>query len=181
MVEPLVAGPDRQITLTFSLSLADGQLIDRIDTPATFVWGDESLLPGFQQALLGCKAGDRRSVFIQAKDAFGAVSEDNIQYFKPEVMKDMGELQPGMIVNFCDDIRLNKNEADVSGVIADVSDEWVTVDFNHPLAGRDLMFAYEIVAIEVAPEKHQPTVQEKLGNMTLVHPEDAAKLEKDGF
>lgn len=181
MHDTLVAGPGRLVTLTFSLALADGTPVDRLTEPATFEWGDESLLPAFQKALEGGKAGDKRSIFILAKDAFGMATEDNVQYFKPEVMQNMGRLQVGTVVNFLDDIRFNKNEADVSGVIRDISDEWITVDFNHPLAGRDLLFAYEIVAVQVAPEKHKLSVQEKLGPMSLVHPEDAGKLEKDGF
>lgn len=148
---PLTCGPDREISLTFSLSLTDGTLIDQLDAPATFVWGDESLLPGFQKGLRGCKAGDKRSVFIQAKDGFGEVSEDNIQYFKPEQLAAVDELTIGMVINFNDDHRLNQNEADVSGVISAISDEWITVDFNHPLAGRDLMFGFEIHDVKVAP------------------------------
>lgn len=150
MTDVLTCGPDREITLTFSLSLTDGTLIDRIDTPATFVWGDESLLPGFQKGLRGCKAGDKRSIFIQAKDAFGEANPDNIQYFKPEQLAGIDDLSVGMVINFSDDHRLNQQESDVSGVIADISDEWVTVDFNHPLAGRDIMFGVEIHDVKVA-------------------------------
>lgn len=149
---PLIAGPNRQITLTFSLKLLDGQLIDQVNEPATFVWGDESLLPAFQKALRGCKPGDKRSVFIQAKNGFGPVMEDNIQYFKPDQMADLGVTpELGMMINFTDDHRLNMNEADVTGVVKDITDEWITVDFNHPLAGKDLMFGFEIIDVKVAP------------------------------
>jgi FKBP-type peptidyl-prolyl cis-trans isomerase SlpA len=152
MTELLTAGPNREITLTFSLKLVDGQLIDQIDEPATFLWGDESLLPAFQKAMRGCKAGDKRSVFIQARNGFGEASEDNIQYFKPEQLVAAG-IQPevGMLINFSDDHRLNQNEADVSGVITAITEDWITVNFNHPLAGRDLMFGFEIHDIQVAP------------------------------
>lgn len=148
----LKAGPDRQITLTFSLKLEDGELIDQIDKPASFIWGDESLLPAFQKALRGCKAGDRRSVFIPAKDGFGEASEDNIQYFKPEQLTGSGITpEVGMMINFNDEQRLNRNEAEVAGVVTSISDDWISVDFNHPLAGRDLMFGFEIHRIDMAP------------------------------
>lgn len=149
---PLRAGPNRQITLTFSLAMSNGSIIDQIETPATFVWGDETLLPAFQKALKGCKAGDKRSVFIDGDKGFGAPSEDNIQYFKPEQLTSTGiEPTVGMMINFNDDHRLNKHEADVSGVVKEVTDEWITVDFNHPLAGQDLMFGFEIYAVSLAP------------------------------
>jgi len=149
---PLAAGPNRQITLTFSLKLVDGQLIDQVNEPATFVWGDESLLPAFQKALRGCKPGDKRSVFIQAKNGFGPVMEDNIQYFKPDKLAELGVAPAvGMMINFTDDHRLNMNEADVTGIVKAIDDDWVTVDFNHPLAGRDLMFGFEIIDVKIAP------------------------------
>lgn len=151
MTDVLTCGPDRQISLTFSLKLTDGTLIDQIDTPATFIWGDDSLLPGFQKCLRGCKKGDKRSVFIQARQAFGETSEDNLQYFKPEQLASVGELAVGMVINFNDDHRMNQNEADVPGVVVAITDEWITVDFNHPLAGRDLMFGFEIHDVKVAP------------------------------
>ncbi len=152
--EPLVVGPNRKITLTFSLFLAnDGRLIDAIEEPATFVWGDESLLPGFQKALAGSKKGDKSSAMIPAREGFGERSEDNVQYFKPDVIDKMG-IQPeeGMMISFTDDHRSNKGEADVTGIVIAVSDDWVTVDFNHPLAGRDLMIQFEIHDVQVKPQ-----------------------------
>lgn len=152
MSKTITAGPNRQISLTFSLKLASGQLIDKIEQPATFTWGDESLLPAFQKALMGTKAGDKRSVFVQAKDGFGDISDDNIQYFKPEVLAEM-QIEPelGMVISFNDDHRTNMGDEDVSGVVKALDDEWVTIDFNHPLAGQDLMIEYEIHDIKMTP------------------------------
>lgn len=142
---PLRAGPDKRITLHFTIRLLDGTEIDTTHgkPPASFVWGDESLLPGFERPLLGLKAGDKRSVLIQAKDGFGERNEDNIQHFRPDTFADDLQLAPGMVVSFADAAR-----AELPGVIQSVDEEWVTVDFNHPLAGKDLTFEVEIVAVE---------------------------------
>ena len=81
MTEILRAGPDTRITLHFAVRLMDGTELDSTfgGDPAAFVWGDESLLPGFENALRGLKAGDRRSVFLEANKAFGDYNDDNVR------------------------------------------------------------------------------------------------------
>ncbi|HBP67096.1 MAG TPA: peptidylprolyl isomerase, partial [Alcanivorax sp.] len=73
MTDTLRAGPQTRITLHFAVRLMDGTEMDSTygGEPAAFSWGDESLLPGFERAILGLKAGDKRSVFIDAASGFG--------------------------------------------------------------------------------------------------------------
>ncbi|EKF74487.1 peptidyl-prolyl isomerase [Alcanivorax hongdengensis A-11-3] len=151
MSEILRAGPQMQVTLHFAVRLMDGTEMDSTfgGEPASFVWGDESLLPGFESAIRGLKAGDKRSVFIDAKKGFGEYNEQNVQHFTRDTFAQHDELNPGMVLSFAD-----AAGAELPGVIAKVDDEWVTVDFNHPLAGRDLTFEVEIVQVERhAPEQ----------------------------
>ncbi|MDX1803886.1 MAG: peptidylprolyl isomerase [Alcanivorax sp.] len=145
MSESLRAGPEMRVTLHFAVRLMDGTEMDSTfdGEPASFVWGDESLLPGFESAIRGLKAGDKRSVFIDAKKGFGEYNEQNVQHFTRDTFAQHDELNPGMVLSFAD-----AAGAELPGVIAKVDDEWVTVDFNHPLAGRDLTFEVEIVQVE---------------------------------
>lgn len=138
-----VCGPDTRITLHFSVRLMDGSVLDATpeDRPASFVWGDGSLLPGFEKALLGLQAGDRRSVFITANEGFGQHRSENIQQFPESQFK--SPVEAGMIISFADHAG-----AELPGVVTALEDGWVTVDFNHPLADRDLTFDVEIVAVE---------------------------------
>lgn len=148
---PLRAGPDMRITLHFAVRLMDGTEVDSNfgGTPASFVWGDESLLPGFEKALRGLKAGDRRSVFIDAANGFGSYNEENLQHFRADTFAEDMDLAPGVVVSFRD-----AAGAELPGVIKTVEGDWVTVDFNHPLAGRDLTFEVEILQVERwAPEQ----------------------------
>lgn len=142
---PLRAGPDMKVTLHFAVRLMDGTVMDSTfdGAPASFVWGDESLLPGFEQAIRGLKAGDRRSVFINADKGFGPYNEDNLQHFPRNQFSDDAELAPGVVMSFAD-----AAQSELPGVIVSVDDEWVQVDFNHPLAGRDLTFEVQIIAVE---------------------------------
>jgi len=151
MTEPLRAGPDTRVTLHFSVRLMDGTEMDSTfgGQPASFVWGDESLLPGFERALLGLKSGDKRSVYIEAEKGFGAYNPDNIQQFRQDEFAEDMTLEAGVVVSFRD-----ASGAELPGVISLIEDSWVTVDFNHPLAGRDLTFEVEILSIERdAPEQ----------------------------
>ncbi|AJD47065.1 peptidyl-prolyl isomerase [Isoalcanivorax pacificus W11-5] len=150
----LRVGPQMRITMHFAVRLMDGTEIDSTfeRDPATFSWGDESLLPGFERALLGLKAGDRRSMVIEASQGFGDYNEDNVQHFRAEEFGDEADLRPGVVMQFAD-----ASQAELPGVIQTVDDEWVTVDFNHPLAGRDLTFEVEILDVQRdAPE--QPVI-----------------------
>ncbi len=150
MTDTLRAGPQTRITLHFAVRLMDGTEMDSTygGEPAAFSWGDESLLPGFERAILGLKAGDKRSVFIDAASGFGEYNEQNRQHFKRSTFS-ADEVAVGTVMNFAD-----AAGAEVPGVIAELDDDWVTVDFNHPLAGRDLTFEVEIIAVEHdAPEQ----------------------------
>ncbi|RBP78700.1 peptidylprolyl isomerase [Marinomonas rhizomae] len=136
---------ESRVTLHFELSLEDGQIVDSnfSQAPASFVFGDGSLLPGFESALLNMSVGQEASFVMPPEKAFGAHNESNIQRM-PRSQFSM-DLEEGMVVSFAD---MSKNE--LPGVIAEIGDKEVVVDFNHPLAGRSLTFRVHIVAIEVA-------------------------------
>ena len=136
-------GPGKKVALHFSISLADGQLIDSTrerPEPAEFTVGDGSLLPGFENAIFGLRAGDRRSVFIDAKRGFGDWNPDNQQVFTRVQFSGM-ELEEGMIISFAD------KSGELPGVVKAFDDDTVTVDFNHPLSGRDLTFEVDIIRV----------------------------------
>lgn len=134
-----------RVTLHFELSLEDGQIVDSnfAQIPASFVFGDGSLLPDFELALLGMSVGQEASYVMSPEKAFGAHNTNNLQRM-PRSQFAM-DLEEGMVVSFAD---MKKNE--LPGVIADIGEKEVVVDFNHPLAGRSLTFRVQIVAIEEA-------------------------------
>jgi len=150
MTEPLKIGPQREITLHFAVLLESGEEIDSTfgGEPATFVWGDESLPEGFERSLLGLKAGDKRSVSMGPEQGFGEVNPDNILPFRREEFAADEELAPGIVMNFTDAAK-----SELPGVIKSVDEEWVTVDFNHPLAGRNLTFVVEIVDVKLEAQE----------------------------
>ncbi len=137
-------GPGKRVTLHFSVLMLDGAVVDstRERKPATFTVGDGNLLPGFEQSLFGLKAGDKRSIVLDAVNAFGPHNPDNIQIMRRGLFSGDMTLEPGVVVSFAD-----KSKAELPGVIVEVNDSQVTVDFNHPLAGKDLTFQVEIINV----------------------------------
>lgn len=136
-------GPGKKVTLHFSVALANGETVDSTrpgGVPAEFTVGDGSLLPGFEKAIFGLQAGDRRSVFIDAKRGFGDWNPDNLQTFTKVQFSGLA-LEPGLVVSFAD------KSGELPGVVKEVGEETVTVDFNHPLAGRDLVFEVDIIRV----------------------------------
>ena len=135
-------GPGTEVTLSFQLSLPDGQLIDQTGASgATFKFADGSLLPGFEQALVGLFAGDRTVVTLSSDQGFGAVNEDNIHWMKRSDFARELLLEEGLVVSF------QGPDGELPGIIKQVREEVVKVDFNHPLAGREIVFEADIIEV----------------------------------
>ena len=151
MSEPQRVAADTRVTLHFTLRLLDGEVVDstRERAPAVFAYGDGNLLPGFERALLGLQAGDRRAVVIEAKDGFGEYLADNCQRMERTRFAPDLKLVKGLMLSFAD------KKGELPGVIIDIEADHVVVDFNHPLAGRDLGFEVEILAVEAVAKPVQ--------------------------
>lgn len=136
--------PGTRVQLRFVLRLPGGEEIDRTNVEgATFTVGDGSLLPGFERALFGMTAGMRETVRLAPRDAFGEGSEDNVQRFKRTRFGANEDISVGMLYSFADGDR-----GELAGLVTDIADGLVTVDFNHPLAGREVLFEVDILGVE---------------------------------
>ena len=133
-----------EVTLHFTVKLPNGDVVDTTtnNAPATFQVGDGSLLPGFEQALFGLKAGDKRSFEIEPENGFGPGSEQNIQTMPRDNFTEM-ELEPGLLIIFKD-----AAGGEMPGVGKTIHDTVVDIDFNHPLAGKVITFEVEIIAVK---------------------------------
>lgn len=138
-----------QVRLHFSVRLENGTEIDTTRSrpePVSLTIGDGNLLPGFEAALLGLRAGDRRSVHLPPEDAFGVWNPDNVQTFgRLQFARTDSVPEVGMVMEFND-----KTGSSLPGVISRVDDEQVEVDFNHPLAGKNIVFEVDIVRVTPA-------------------------------
>ena len=141
--------PGSLVSLHFSLALTDGQEIDsNFAAPAaTFRLGDGSMLPGFEAALLGLKPCQDLETILEPEQAFGAVNPKNQHQFPVAKFKNLLEDElittEGGGVECCEEAE----GFDLAGGIAEISEQTIAVDFNHPLAGKRIVFKAKIVAV----------------------------------
>lgn len=145
----IVTSSDRRIdencrvTLHFAVLLETGEEVDttRRSQPATFVMGDGSLLPGFERVLVGMKAGDDAQILLEPAEAFGEHQAGNVRRLPVDRFEGM-DLEPGLLVSFA------APDGELPGLVKRVDGTIVEVDFNHPLAGRRVVFDVSILRIE---------------------------------
>ncbi len=146
-LQPIVSGS--RVTLHFSLALTSGEVVDsNFDRkPVSFTMGDGSLLPGFEATLLGLTAGASIEVKLPAGEAFGVSNPANVhrilrQKFNHFLDDEYDALQSGSVVAFKD-----AGGFDLPGVIKEIWHDAAMVDFNHPLADRDIIFKAQIIGV----------------------------------
>ena len=146
-MSPITApvGEGTRVVVNFSLSLEDGSEVDSNfgGDPVEFVIGDGNLLPGFERQLFGMSAGDRQIFSVLPEDAFGQINDNNVQLLPRKHFDDDAELEVGLLFSFAD-----ASGGEVPGMIISFDENNVEVDFNHPLAGRTIMFDVLVHRVE---------------------------------
>lgn len=134
-----------RVYLNFSVSLEDGSEVDTNfgGDSVSFVFGDGNLLPGFERLLLGMSPGERRMFVVPPDEAFGQPNDDNVQRLPRADFDDEPELEIGLVYSFAD-----AAGGEVPGMIIAFDAQEVTVDFNHPLSGRTILFDVQIHRVE---------------------------------
>ncbi len=139
------------VSLHFTLSLTDGTRIDgtELGQPWQVVVGRGDLVPGLERCLIGLAVGERGQFVISASDGFGEADENARETLPHAQFPTDVDLIPGMAFGFT-----LPDGSEVMGRIVAVTEGEVEVDFTHPLAGHDLVFDVDVVAIgpAVTPE-----------------------------
>ena len=142
--------PGSKVLMHFTLSLEDGTVAETTrddNEPLEFVMGDGTLIEGLELALYGLKAGDKQTLSIEPKLAFGFPDPDNVHSMPRHEFPQEMQLARGVIMEF------NTPAGDeVPGTVVEVNDSEVKVDFNHPLAGDQITFEVEILSVEAPGE-----------------------------
>jgi len=137
--------PDSKVVMHYTLTLEDGTVADtsRGDQPLRFTLGDDTMIAGLERVLYGLKPGDHQVLRIAPADAFGYPDESNIHTLPLTDFPEHMELEPGVIIEFA----LPSGEP-VPGTVTELRGDEVVVDFNHPLAGHEITFDVEVLAID---------------------------------
>jgi peptidylprolyl isomerase len=126
-------------------TLKDGTVFDSSEgrEPLAFTMGEGSMIRGFENAVYGMEAGQTKTVTIPAAEAYGPRREDMMLEVKRE------QLPPGMNPRIGDQLQMQRRNGGATMVtIVKVSEGAVTLDANHPMAGKDLTFEIKLVEIK---------------------------------
>ncbi len=141
------------VALTYELTV-DGQIVDKAtaDKPLEFIYGAGLLLPAFEKQIEGLQAGDSFSFKLEAPEAYGEkIQEAVIELPKSSFMMD-GQINNDMLT-VGNHIPMMDNQGNqMVGVVKDVKDETVLMDFNHPMAGKELNFTGKIEEVREATD-----------------------------
>jgi peptidylprolyl isomerase len=124
--------------------LDDGTVFDssREHEPLEFTVGAGEVISGFDRAVEGMEVGEAREARIEVDDAYGERRDDLVLDVPRDQVPEGLDIEPGMRL----ELRQPDGEA-VPVTVADIGDETVTLDANHPLAGQPLTFELELVEI----------------------------------
>ncbi|HLA98224.1 MAG TPA: peptidylprolyl isomerase [Anaerolineales bacterium] len=148
--KPTRVEDDVIVSLAYTLSV-DGEVIDTSDDdgPIQFIQGKGHIVAGLERAIYGMQVGDRKELVVSAADGYGeedpsAIANIPRREFPPEI-----PLEPGV------ELQLTDQEGDeLEAYIVSVGPEMVRLNFNHPLAGKELHFAVQISNLRLAtPEE----------------------------
>jgi FKBP-type peptidyl-prolyl cis-trans isomerase SlyD len=139
----------RVVTIHYTLTDDGGEVLDssREGEPFSYLEGAGNIIPGLEKELKDAKAGDKKSVKVAAKDAYGEKREDMIvQVPRSQFPADV-KLKVGDRFRSGDD-----HHSPIFTVIA-AQDDQITLDGNHPLAGKDLDFDVEVTHVRQATDE----------------------------
>ncbi|MGA7677554.1 MAG: peptidylprolyl isomerase [Dehalococcoidia bacterium] len=133
------------VQVNYTLKLADGTVIESSAgrEPLEFTLGAGQVIPGFEKAVFGMKVGEKKTVTIPVDEAYGPRRDDLVGELPRE------KLPSGLTPEVGQQLVMTRPDGGKTMVtITGVSDNTVTIDANHPLAGKDLTFEIELVKIK---------------------------------
>jgi peptidylprolyl isomerase len=133
------------VMVHYTGTLENGHIFDTtLDSePLVFKVGAGKIIPGFEDELKGMKAFEKKKFKLEAKEAYGEYQEDLAQ----EVLR--SNLPPDLKLEVGEILLIGESEEDaLEFMITEVTEDKIKLDPNHPLAGKDLNFEVEVVAIK---------------------------------
>jgi FKBP-type peptidyl-prolyl cis-trans isomerase SlyD len=140
-------GVNKVVTMNFTLTDDTGNVLDSTDAggPFSYISGTGTVLPKLEEAVSIMMIGTKKQLKLEAKDGYGEYNEDAVQAVGKENFPEDFILEAGM-----EYMASNPDGVQMPFVITNVEDETVTVDFNHPLAGKGLNFDIELLDVRDA-------------------------------
>ncbi|TAL57990.1 MAG: peptidylprolyl isomerase [Nanoarchaeota archaeon] len=141
----MIAQEGATVSVEYTGKLSDGKVFDssKGKAPLTFTIGKKQVIPGFENGVKGMTKGDTRTIEISPEDGYGEKQEHLVIQVPKVALASQGDLQTGMEFQ-----TTAPNGQVLRGVVLEVQDDSVVLDFNHPLAGKTLFFDVRIVDVK---------------------------------
>ena len=123
------------------------------NAPLEFVTGKGYMIPGLEKGLVGMEEGETKKISVPAAEAYGEYNPEALQTLPREQFEGI-DLEKGMSLYGQDE-----NGGTVQVTVKDFDDESVTIDFNHPLAGKNLVFDVTVTESRDATEEEAASGQ----------------------
>ena len=153
----LEIGKYSMVTLTYDLRIDDenGEVIETAteERPLQFLYGAGVMLPKFESQLAGLREGEPFTIKLNKKDAYGEVNHDAVVELPKHVFLVNGTFDEELIKEGNTVPMMSSNGQRLNGLVLEVSDDNVKMDFNHPLAGEDLFFAGKVLEVREASDE----------------------------
>jgi len=135
------------VAIEYVLTLDDGQVVEQspLGEPLGFTVGAEQVARGLEQALLGMPEGFEGRIEVAPADGFGERNEELLKEMPKGMIPAEATLEPGMV------LQTDGPEGPVNFMVAEVRDDVIVADFNHPLAGKRLFFDVRVVRVSEGP------------------------------
>ncbi len=138
------------VTIHYTLTDNDGNKLDSSvgDEPMEYLHGHNQIIKGLSDAMQGRKVGEKFSVTIPSGKAYGAYKKNLVFVLDRDKIKGEGELTVGTMMELSD-----SGGHPVPVTVTDISGDKITVDANHPMAGKTLNFDVEVIAVREATKE----------------------------
>ena len=135
--EKCVVGIEYEVKEVGSTEISD---TNKGGQPLEFIMGKSQIIPGLEKALIGMEIDEKSDIMVKAEDAYGQRNDEAVQTLPIDQFAGV-DLVAGMTLYGQDD-----NGQSTQVVVQSFDDKEVTIDFNHPMAGKDLMFSVKVLS-----------------------------------
>ena len=147
-------GQETFVSLSYTLTV-DGQVADQAtaDQPLEFVFGAGFLLPKFEEQIVGLSIGEKFEFTLTPEEGYGETIAEALVDLPKDVFMVDGAVEEGILV-VGNQIPMSTQDGQrMLGIVLEVSEATVKMDFNHPMAGKTLNFVGEIVGVRAVTEE----------------------------
>jgi FKBP-type peptidyl-prolyl cis-trans isomerase SlyD len=137
-----------KVSIHYTLTV-DGAVVDssKGKEPLDYVQGEGMLVPGIEKGLAGAAAGEKRRVVVSPEEGYGEAHPELLIKAPREALAHLPDLAVGAVVSG------EGPDGPFRAIVRALADEDVTLDLNHPLAGKTLEFDVEVVSVAAPPSK----------------------------